>query len=797
MKSIARCSRLFILCAALPALDGAAAMAADGDPGVRLVAPSPVASDAFGTSVGVSGDTVVVGAPQDFKSGSLPGAAYVFVRNGNAWDLQQTLTAPVAAGADGFGIAVAISGDTVVAGAPKANSGAGAAYVFTRTGTVWGLEQAISPAELAADDGFGRSVALDRDTVVVSASRDESLAPSPGAAYVFVRSGSSWTQEQKLTGSDEGASDSFGRSVAISRDTVLVGASGKSGNRGAGYLFARSAGTWTEQQKLTASDEASLWFVGRSVALVGDTALLGAFGADDFRGAAYGFVRSGTTWTQEVKLTDLAAPPAGKLGSSVALSWARSLAGANLDATRTQLQGVAVLHSRQGGVWTEKRRLAAPTQNDINAVLGEATAMSNGILVAGAPGDSSAALRAGAAFVFDASVPVDVSLPPRWTTASAYPGSITPTGGTAPYTWRVLTGALPDGVTLDTQTGAIGGTPTTLGTSFAVIECADADGDAAEVEVPIDVAPPIAFAQQFVPPAANGRSYRRTFLTTGGVPPNTWSMDGGGGVFVIDPATGTVSATPSATGKFPVTVHCTDATNAIAPPFDATLQALDVLSLAKNTVKVRVPGASPGFERILELVGGTELSVSAKGKKGFAPATLDLRFDNDFPVDAGSALTVTTTGFRLKRFVVPHTGRYTLRVTPWGIDAANSIAVTIGVVAPKSATQRITLADGGRRDFSFGLLPGSKVAVRVKAAKGSAVDPQIIALFTTTETVVVPVVDGRRVSSFKQVTVAEGGTATVAMTTRNGTSGDAVATAIIRPPKRYVYVDNSPAGADE
>ena len=181
------------------------------------------------------------------------------------WILQQTLTPSDGGNGDYFGGVVSIDGNTAVIGAFRRSIGAnlnqGAAYVFTRNGTVWTQQQELTAPDGAAHDHFGVSVSLSGDTVVVSAPAKAVGANTfQGAAYVFTRSAGVWTQQALLTSSDGAASDDFGASVSLSGDTVVVGAdfaaTGSNTAQGAAYVFTRSGGVWTQQQKLTASDGA-------------------------------------------------------------------------------------------------------------------------------------------------------------------------------------------------------------------------------------------------------------------------------------------------------------------------------------------------------------------------------------------------------------------------------------------------------------------------------------------------------------------------------------------------------------
>jgi hypothetical protein len=298
----------------------------------KLTASDATAHDLFGHSVSISGDTVVVGAIGDDDGGNGSGAAYIFSRNkGGAdnWGEVRKLTASDPAGFLLFGDSVAISGDTVLVGVGGQAFfyGTGSAYIFSRNkggADKWG-EVRILHSDPAGDDYFGCSVAISGDTAVVGAKRDDDRGSDAGAAYIFSRNrgeADNWGQVRKLTASD---AENFGDSVAISGDTVLVGADysddGGSG-AGAAYIFSRKKGgvdNWGQVRKLTASDPADFLFFGDSVAISDDTAVVG-----DDAGAAYIFSRNKggiDNWGEWRKLT---ASDAGistnGFGQSVAVS---------------------------------------------------------------------------------------------------------------------------------------------------------------------------------------------------------------------------------------------------------------------------------------------------------------------------------------------------------------------------------------------------------------------------------------------------------------------------------------------
>jgi len=307
----------------------------------KIQASDAQASDQFGESVAIDGDTVVVSAQyEDPGNITTAGSAYIFTRSGTTWTQQAKLVASDYQTNDYFGVKVAISGDTVVVGANAEDTvatNAGAAYVFTRSGTTWTQQQKIQASDAQASSVFGTSVAIDGNTVVVGASlNDPSSIIDAGAAYVFTRSGTTWTQQQKIQASDAQASDNFGQSVGISGNTVVVGAYAEDPNNisGAGsvYIFTRSGTTWTQQAKLIASDAQASDLFGQSVAIEGDTVVVGAYNEDPNNitdaGSAYVFTRSGATWTQQAKLIASDAQASDLFGQSVGISGNTVVVGA-------------------------------------------------------------------------------------------------------------------------------------------------------------------------------------------------------------------------------------------------------------------------------------------------------------------------------------------------------------------------------------------------------------------------------------------------------------------------------------
>lgn len=296
----------------------------------KLVASDGAEGDSFGWSVALDGDRALFGA---YGVESYRGAAYVFVRNGSSFVEEQKLVADDGSEGDNFGWSVALSGDRALIGAFADDTSSGAAYVFVRRDGTWTEEQKLVASDRVESDQFGFAVSLVGERALVGAPGNED---DRGAAFLFVHDGDSFTEQQKLVASD-GASvsgggiypgDHFGASLSLAAERALVGAHYKEALSGAAYVFVESDGSFTEEQKLVASDGATGSRFGNAISLGPDRALLGAFSNEAARGAAYVFVRDGSTWTGEQKLVASDGIEADLFGWSVALAGDRALIGA-------------------------------------------------------------------------------------------------------------------------------------------------------------------------------------------------------------------------------------------------------------------------------------------------------------------------------------------------------------------------------------------------------------------------------------------------------------------------------------
>ncbi|MEE9344950.1 MAG: FG-GAP repeat protein [Methylococcales bacterium] len=390
-----------------------------------LKASNTDAGDSFGFSVAIAGDTVVIGADgeasnatgidgdQSDNSAIDAGAAYVFTRTGNNWSQQAYLKASNTEEFDGFGFSVAIAGDTVVIGADGEASNAtgidgdqsdnsaidaGAAYVFTRSGNSWSQQAYLKASNTDADDSFGFSVAIADDTVVVGTDGEASnatgvdgdqsnnSADSAGAAYVFTRSGSSWNQQAYLKASNTDAEDLFGNSVAITGDTVVIGADGEASN---------ATGIDGDQS---------------------DNSTVNA-------GAAYVFTRTGNSWNQQAYLKASNTGKNDSFGFPVAIAANTVVVGAGSEASIASgvngdqsdnsavNAGAAYVFSRSDNNWSQQAYLKA-SNTDAQDIFGDSIAITGDTVVVGANGEDSNATgvdgdqsdnsadSAGAAYVF-------------------------------------------------------------------------------------------------------------------------------------------------------------------------------------------------------------------------------------------------------------------------------------------------------------------------------------------------------------------------------------------------------------
>lgn len=386
----------------------------------KLTAPDQEQYDRFGRSVSVDGNVMVIGTPlDDCAAGSNCGSAYVYRFNGSAWIEEQKLTASNAAYNDQFGYSVSVNGDVIVVGAYldscPAGVRCGSAYVYRFNGSTWIEEQELTTSDAPDRDGFGWSVSVSGDIVVVGAYVDDCPAgPGCGSAYVYRFNGSTWVEEQKLTASDADTWDVFGNSVSVSGDVIVVGAEQDAcavGDWcGSAYIYRFDGNSWIEEQKLTASDADDYDLFGHSISINGDVLIVGAF-LDECRaglncGSAYifRFNPGAPAWVEEAKFTPSDAAPMDYLGISVSVSGDTAVVGSWLgDCLAGDQCGSAYVYQFNGSIWVQHPKLIASDTAQGDS-FGWSVSVSGETAVVGAFGDActldAANSQCGSAYVF-------------------------------------------------------------------------------------------------------------------------------------------------------------------------------------------------------------------------------------------------------------------------------------------------------------------------------------------------------------------------------------------------------------
>jgi len=305
----------------------------------------------FGRAVAISGDFIVVGAPFD-EPPDLFGSAYVFHRVNGSWVEQTKLTASTQFWGDAFGTSVAVDGDTIVVGAPGTMDSGWSdarAYVYRHDGFSWNEEAELIPSGSFDGDRFGISVSISGDLIAVGA---PGLEFSPSQVYVFRRDSTNWTEEAILVGTDTDYDDAFGREVSANGDLVVVGAyhdDHAGDTSGSAYVFRFDGEDWAEDAKLTAPNPGPGQAFGLSVSIDGTMPIVGRNGGVDL------FVYEAVDWVRE---TELSAPAAG-FGRSVAIDDDMVVAGAPFDDHAGTFSGSAYLFKPLGSDWLDIARYVA------------------------------------------------------------------------------------------------------------------------------------------------------------------------------------------------------------------------------------------------------------------------------------------------------------------------------------------------------------------------------------------------------------------------------------------------------
>ncbi|SPD75284.1 exported hypothetical protein [uncultured Desulfobacterium sp.] len=407
--------------------------------------------DYLGYSVSIAGDYAIVGAEGDDDGDYDAGSAYIFHRDGTVWAEQTKLVASDIAGGDDFGTSVSISGDYAIVGASGDDDGgslSGSAYIFKREGPIWVEQAKLTASDAAAGDLFGNSVSINGDYAIIGAYGNDDGGSSSGSAYIFIREGSVWLEQAKLTASDAAENDYFGYSVSIDGEVAVVGAhlnDDKGANSGSAYIFKREGSTWTEQGKLIPSDAAADDYLGYSVSINGDYLIIGAYRNDDGgsnSGSAYIFKRDGLIWAEQAKLTASDAAAGDYFGLSVSMNGDYAIVGAYADDDKGLSSGSAYLFKRDGLIWTQIKKITAGN-GAASDYFGRSVSLTNNYAIVGAYGkDDSAVYDAGSVYFY----------PIFNVTLSADPGLIQ-AGEPSTLSWQSF---LADSCSIEPEIGVVG-----------------------------------------------------------------------------------------------------------------------------------------------------------------------------------------------------------------------------------------------------------------------------------------------------------------------------------------------------
>jgi hypothetical protein len=325
----------------------------------KIEPTSSAINDQFGYDVALDGDTLLVGTQTSLGGGAeLTGSAQIFRRVGDRWIEEASFAPQQLTSLSRFGWTVDLEGDRAIVGAPFHSVGfefSGASWTFRREGGRWIDEGLLLPHDPSEDHLFGHDVSLSGDLAAVSAVWHGQVDFPIEAVYMFRHDGAGWAETDKLSPADLDINDEFGAAIALDHGRVAIGspADDDDGNSsGSVYMYTRGPSGWELQQKVTAADAAQDEHFGQDVALSGDTLVVGAIdvaGSTPWGGAVYVFRWTGESWRQEAKLTPSGLLPFGYFGSSVTVDGSRIAGGAHLDDLAAEQAGAAYVFDRSQG----------------------------------------------------------------------------------------------------------------------------------------------------------------------------------------------------------------------------------------------------------------------------------------------------------------------------------------------------------------------------------------------------------------------------------------------------------------
>ena len=389
----------------------------------KVAAASPVAKDEFSSSIAISGDWAISGTPlHDADANNTnSGIVYIFQKSGSSWTQIADVTGDDTRDEDKFGYSVAIDGDYFIVGAqsrtePGEPVKTGAAYIFHRSGSTWTQQAKLTATNPSQEDLFGQSVAIKGDYAIVGAHKDDdvdnsSTSTNNGAVYIFHRSGTTWSQEAKILADDAAAGDQFGLTVAMTSTDYLIAGAPKNDPYGAAYIFHRTGTTWSQEAKLEPSTGQSASEFGTGVAIYGDYAAVGDPYINTKRGRAVVFHHSGGSWAQEADFMGSGVGTYDYFGFSLALYGNNLAVGCYKGNGNASSSGTAYTFQRNGTDWDEKDLLKASDGASFD-YFGYSVAIYGTTVAVGAnKADVSGQDKSGSGYIYDlhSSLPVELA----------------------------------------------------------------------------------------------------------------------------------------------------------------------------------------------------------------------------------------------------------------------------------------------------------------------------------------------------------------------------------------------------
>lgn len=417
---------------------------------IKVCASDREANDNYSFSVAIDGDYAIVGAYQEDEDTlneatlSNAGSAYIYKNEAGTWVEMQKIVASDRSSIDNFGYSVAINGDYVIVGAYQEDndvvggntmSNSGSAYIFKNIAGEWTEMQKIVASDRNTDDFFGASVSISGEYAVIGAYQEDenasgnSTMSNSGSAYIFHNVSDTWSEVQKIVASDRSAVDYFGLSVSMSGDYLIVGAysedenvagSATLNNAGSAYIFKNNAGTWAQSQKIVASDRGAEDFFGYSVSISGNVAIVGAYQEDHNTsgsanlansGSAYIYTRNGSTWTQSQKLVASDRDEGDQFGYAVSICGDYAIVGSSLEDEDISGEnsffnaGSAYIYKNVAGSWSQAQKIV-PSDRANSDLFGTSVAIGNYYTICGAYQEDhdaiggSALANPGSAYIF-------------------------------------------------------------------------------------------------------------------------------------------------------------------------------------------------------------------------------------------------------------------------------------------------------------------------------------------------------------------------------------------------------------